>query len=1218
MNGATNHIISRLKWDTQVSDKEMSFDFQNRISDWSNTTMLRNMDAVFNKMPIENGIWRIEELELDLGKINYNNLEEELSIQFIQSLTEKLSDMILRTTYDDVELEIIDVDTNGIQVLAYFLKHGYLPWYNHVKGKSINQIVTELFLSNKEETVSVIEDLMRTKPIRKRVVWQFDSENLKQLVQGIEPSNCDFIFSFSSSITKIQKKENIVKSSSTDFDKGIWMWIMNHLIDERGSIFNKVEFVKSTIVQMANHYNISSDVLFELILEATRQNQDFGMSNAPLLTALNIIDKQNKRGSRVSDLKDNQPRKATAINQKDAHENPDYSLKRANKLFQAILDKLNFNSFYSKDLAELQTLLENAIESNPKLINTLISQLLRKNRNIDLLPLFFDDYQFQILFQNSKLSSVSTLKLFKQLLDEIDEKSPLFASAKLTIRELYRSQISFLKYKTDSDEEAAKRLVLDVFIKIPHKSKKELHAVFGSIYSDSDVSTYYKADIFSKIYSLKSTAEIIDFVLKYIEQFPDSKNEIQQFLYEKWNANEFDVYKILNTEEGQKLLANFLPMSLSKLNELINSILEEHPKLALRSKSETFKQSLWVLVWRCALDTSLLANSRDESMAKALKKSIYFKHHKLFSKRKIKASNESIADIKSLDKKSIKSLKVGLEKNTQFVKIGGEKKELDSFLRELLTSIPKTLMSIIQGVKISENLIKRFEKCFVLDDLLIKFGRFSIGWRKEYLQSILLMNYILIEHKKTEAISKIQRLFWRSTLRSISGSKPKVDFREAVVSTLAYCARNTDSEWSLEEILSSKKLLLSRLLSKVICDVDKRYKKKDFGTSKLIKSQSLTRCEKLGMMNELTAHMFLTNQLPPWFKGASKESKAEVFSQLLAFWPASILVHVKNNRISNASLLKLIEEIGIEKLLSLLIKEQPSRSFLINKIRRVYQLFKDIDRVNSHPIELRHILGLIVLKAWATDNWDLLRNDNFWKSMHLELRHKSNMTKTDFNKLILPKKKKLPSRYKSSLEESNKEIEIKNENNIINEEKFQSNKKLESKMTELSKEGISIENAGLVLINNYINVLFDRLGLLQDGNFIDANSQIRAIQYLHYLCSGSEKSEEQMLSLNKLICGVDIGTPIPSSIDISAEDKELIDSLLAAVISHWSAIGDSTADGFRGNWIVRSGLLTELEDRWELNVEKRAYDLLIGQSPFSFGIIKYPWMPKPLHVSWPY
>jgi hypothetical protein len=69
---------------------------------------------------------------------------------------------------------------------------------------------------------------------------------------------------------------------------------------------------------------------------------------------------------------------------------------------------------------------------------------------------------------------------------------------------------------------------------------------------------------------------------------------------------------------------------------------------------------------------------------------------------------------------------------------------------------------------------------------------------------------------------------------------------------------------------------------------------------------------------------------------------------------------------------------------------------------------------------------------------------------------------------------------------------------------------------------------------------------------------------------------------------------------------------------NWPAIGASSIDGFRGNWFVRDGILVEKEDRWDLLIEKRPYDLLLGQSPFSFSVISFKWMNKPIFVNWPY
>jgi len=61
---------------------------------------------------------------------------------------------------------------------------------------------------------------------------------------------------FSNELTKIQVKETIVKTSNADFKRACGFWVLNYLFTERGTVFNKVAFMKSTIRQMAAHYNI--------------------------------------------------------------------------------------------------------------------------------------------------------------------------------------------------------------------------------------------------------------------------------------------------------------------------------------------------------------------------------------------------------------------------------------------------------------------------------------------------------------------------------------------------------------------------------------------------------------------------------------------------------------------------------------------------------------------------------------------------------------------------------------------------------------------------------------------------------------------------------------------------------------------------------------------------------------------------------------------------
>ena len=169
-----------------------------------------------------------------------------------------------------------------------------------------------------------------------------------------------------------------------------------------------------------------------------------------------------------------------------------------------------------------------------------------------------------------------------------------------------------------------------------------------------------------------------------------------------------------------------------------------------------------------------------------------------------------------------------------------------------------------------------------------------------------------------------------------------------------------------------------------------------------------------------------------------------------------------------------------------------------------------------------------------------------------------------------------------------------------------------------AENSIPVKNAGCVLIHSYFPMLFERLGLMAAQSFANEDARQSAVHYLQYVITGLSYTEENKLSLNKVLCGVPIAQQTTDGILIPENHVELINGMLTAIIGYWPAIGASSVDGFRGNWLVRDGLLAEFDDRWELVVEKRAYDVLINKAPFSFSIIKHPWMNKPLHVSWPY
>ncbi len=158
--------------------------------------------------------------------------------------------------------------------------------------------------------------------------------------------------------------------------------------------------------------------------------------------------------------------------------------------------------------------------------------------------------------------------------------------------------------------------------------------------------------------------------------------------------------------------------------------------------------------------------------------------------------------------------------------------------------------------------------------------------------------------------------------------------------------------------------------------------------------------------------------------------------------------------------------------------------------------------------------------------------------------------------------------------------------------------------------------AGLIIIAPFLPMLFERSGLMQDNTFNDAGSVYKAIHILQYAATGSTIVNEHDLAIHKVLCCISLNTPIDLSITLSDTDKELVNSLLVAVIQQWTVLGLTSIAGLQETFLQRNGRLEEDAEAYFLRVETKGVDMLLDQIPWNITRIKLGWMPKMLEILW--
>jgi len=165
-------------------------------------------------------------------------------------------------------------------------------------------------------------------------------------------------------------------------------------------------------------------------------------------------------------------------------------------------------------------------------------------------------------------------------------------------------------------------------------------------------------------------------------------------------------------------------------------------------------------------------------------------------------------------------------------------------------------------------------------------------------------------------------------------------------------------------------------------------------------------------------------------------------------------------------------------------------------------------------------------------------------------------------------------------------------------------------------ERIYLENAGLCLIAVYLPGLFRQLSYLEDKLFKNRALATRALFLLQYIASGKNKNPEYLLQFNKLLCGIPVEDYITGSVRLTKKEISEANNLIQSVIENWKTLKNTSIQGFRESFLQRKGILFETELYWTLQVERKGYDLLLNSIPWSFGMIKLPWMKKHIQVEW--
>ena len=165
-------------------------------------------------------------------------------------------------------------------------------------------------------------------------------------------------------------------------------------------------------------------------------------------------------------------------------------------------------------------------------------------------------------------------------------------------------------------------------------------------------------------------------------------------------------------------------------------------------------------------------------------------------------------------------------------------------------------------------------------------------------------------------------------------------------------------------------------------------------------------------------------------------------------------------------------------------------------------------------------------------------------------------------------------------------------------------------------EKIPVKHAGIILLAPFFKNLFINLELSNGIEWNNKDTQYKAFHMLWFLSTGTQKTFEYNLTLEKILCGIPVEEPVPVNVLLQNKEINEAELLLASVIEHWKAIKNTSINGLRETFLKRDGLLKKQEGGWLLQVERKTLDVLVESIPWGYSTISLPWNNYLISVEW--
>lgn len=1147
------NLIHTVRFDFSSSQQELAKELQDKVFGLSRYNLPNGLEEIFNRFDGK----RIERIELDLGSIPYASLDAQLIPKIISALENELAN------YETETSDAKDVD--WIEVVGIYLEQGVLHW-SQKAGWDLNSSIERILKSKPREFISFLRATPVLHAVAGRIGLHFSRQNYEALIKALRPTEADFVLGFMKDVTRIAEKRDARFWKMSDLSRELRAFILTDLVKNYGSFFNRKMFVRNRLMEISSRFRLDYEELLRFFYTALEET----IVEFRLKTSLPSV---------VKGLIEETLNPIPVTNRQEPQ----------NPIWKMIVSR----NISTQDKELLLQFWPELIVSFPSEIASFLRQEVNTRQQVEIIVENIDDERTDDLIEILEPTSSELILSYKRMA----LKSTIGDAGQIAVNDLSKEvNVLILSF-----------LLIDRGTRFNRKQFLD-----------------YQVKSIAQRYNL-SYNEVLTFLTKELDHHPERSKQSELL----------SLLKELSAEISEVILA---PVDLKKedIKELLKAYLRQDSALFLATKisSSDFQKEIRKMLLvdgqgQEILDFILFEEERLSGRYSHWQFDLYLMLVELAIKERLK--------LKSSEKTKL----FGLIKR----KLGSTSNRVGGF---------EILLSIIRHTKLTRQKLMVFN----LDsNVETKAGSLTFRYYSKYIEQIVNDGTKPSPDSGQEmsALSFLMFEYWKKVkdptcVKSYDMLKVVKDLFDPTGDNLVSLAKLNKKQWkSILEKLNESEL---EMFIRGMLDLGIRVRPSSKSTTLSLANKTKFLYQSIPLLGKLATGEWPETRLKSELEkmegndlridwNFQMDPKSIVPSPMLDDFidflktgklrlgvttdslTASILEWhrkgdidfikaVKNISWSDDVLDRVIADFNPHVFLRLIqvfvgghlnnfLSLCQDVEYLLEQSQQVKQGRSETRNLWWYRLRLGRLIGRTLPKFKRMFDWNLeIRSDEMRKDFQevyedvLTALHK----KRD---KILPssRRKKVDALIQSSVKfepEKMEEVQIED--------------KIEIK-------SMVVTNAGLVLFWPFLTKLFQRLEMLdEEMKFKSPEIQHHACRLLHFLATEDQNQPEYLMTLPKLLVGINMEDPMEAPEDIKEEEKELIIDMMHGLIANWDRMGNTSIEGLRNSFINRKGMLEKDDGDWVLNVEKAGVDVLLKYLPWGISNVKLPWNPYVIYVSW--